>query len=247
MADFILVHGGLHGGWCWDLLRPELERLGHKTFAMDMPVDRPGVLMDGYTKSVLDAVAGKAAPDSYLVGHSMGGFVVPRVAAAMPKARVVFLCAGFAHTSEAERQENLGAIDSNLFFGHLVTDDQGRVTMTEESAREVFYHDVTPEQAKWAFSKLRPQWQEGYANVAPIAPYKDRIAGIVACADDRIVLPEPHKRIARARFGIEPRMLPGGHSPFLSRPADLAQALDDIVKAGSEVATRSDSPTAPRP
>ena len=42
MADFVLVHGGLHGASCWDLLRPELEARGHRTFAMDLPIDQAG-------------------------------------------------------------------------------------------------------------------------------------------------------------------------------------------------------------
>jgi pimeloyl-ACP methyl ester carboxylesterase len=229
MAEFILVHGGLHGAWCWELLETELGRLGHKTHAMDLPIDRQNVYVDDYARTVLSAVAGKAADDAFLVGHSMGGLIVPRVAFERPAARIVFLCAGFAHTSEAERLENQAAIDANLFFTSLMTDALGRVTMTRESATEVFYHDVPPELADWAAGKLRPQWAEGYANVGPIAPYAERVAGIIACADDRIVLPEPHARIARARFGIAPVMLPGGHSPFLSRPADLARVLDEIA------------------
>ena len=231
MAEFILVHGGLHGGWCWDLLRPELETLGHKTFAMDMPIDQPGVHIDGYVKTVQSSVAGKAADDAYLVGHSMGGFVVPRVAAERPKARIIFLCAGFAHTSAVEQQENLAAIDGNLLSRSLATDAHGRHTMSRESAIRAFYHDVSTDLADWAYAKLRPQWAEGYSNVPPIAPYRERVAGIVACSDDQIVLPEPHAKLARGRFGMEPRFLPGSHSPFLSRPAELAREFDAIVRA----------------
>jgi pimeloyl-ACP methyl ester carboxylesterase len=231
MADFILVHGGLHGAWCWELLQTELRRLGHKSFAMDMPIDQPNVWIDGYVDAVLSAVAGKAADDAYLVGHSMGGLIVPRVAAERPRGRIIFLCAGFAHTSEAERLENLGATDMEAFSSRLEADAQGRVTMSRDNAISGFYHDVPPELADWAAGKLRPQWVEGYAKVDPIAPYADRVAGIIACADDRIVLPEPHRKLAEARFGITPAMLPGSHSPFLSRPAELAGMMDEIVRA----------------
>ena len=30
---FVLVHGASHGAWCWDLLVPELNRLGHEAVA----------------------------------------------------------------------------------------------------------------------------------------------------------------------------------------------------------------------
>jgi hypothetical protein len=39
MATFGLVHGGFHGGWCWDRLIPELAARGHEAVAMDMPID----------------------------------------------------------------------------------------------------------------------------------------------------------------------------------------------------------------
>ena len=234
MAEFILVHGGNHGAWCWDLLRPELEKRGHRTHAMDMPIDQAGIHADGYVAAVHAAVAGKAADDAYLVGHSMGGLIVPRVAAERPRARIIFLAAGFAHTSAAEQEENMAAIDGDLFQRALIHDAQGRIMMSRENAIHAFYHDVPADLANWAYGKLRPQWVEGYANVPPIAPYPDRVAGIVATTEDAIVLAEPHAKLARQRFGMEPHWLPGSHSPFLSRPADLARVFDDIVRADRE-------------
>ena len=32
----------------------------------------------------------------------------------------------------------------------------------------------------------------------------------------------------RERLGVDPVLLPGSHSPFLSRPADLAQVLNGL-------------------
>ena len=64
MAEFILVHGGGHGAWCWELLEAELARLGHVTHAVDMPVDQPDTYIDDYARTVIDAVAGKAADDA---------------------------------------------------------------------------------------------------------------------------------------------------------------------------------------
>ena len=55
---------------CWDLLRPELEARGHRTFAMDLPIDQPGRLMDDYAEAALAAIDGKVADDAVLVGHT---------------------------------------------------------------------------------------------------------------------------------------------------------------------------------
>ncbi|MDB5397812.1 MAG: alpha/beta hydrolase [Rhodospirillales bacterium] len=230
MADFVLVHGGLHGGSCWDLLRPELERAGHRTFAMDLPIDQPGKLMDDYADAAVAALAGTASDDAYLVGHSMGGMVIPRMLAGRPKARLIFLCAGFAHTTEEERLESFAATTSD-FFDWLIADDQGRVTMSKEDAIEAFYHDVAPDLADRAYSNMRLQWAEGFSRVGPIAPYAEHVAHVICTTDDRIIDPVRHRRMSEARFGIIPIEMPGSHSPFLSHPAELAGVLDKIVKA----------------
>ena len=230
MADIVLVHGGLHGAACWDLLRPELEKRGHRTIAMDLPVDQPNVWMDGYADAALAAVEGKIADDAYLVGHSMGGMVIPRMAARLPKARLIFLCAGFAHTDEDEHRQVMGTVIAGLFDRQTI-DDQGRVTMTKENAIDVFYHDVPLEVADWAYAKLRPHWAEGFFNVGPAKPYADRVAHIIHTNDDRIIDPAKHRRIAEKWFGITPILLPGGHSPFLSHPAVLAEVIDLVVAA----------------
>jgi pimeloyl-ACP methyl ester carboxylesterase len=229
MAEFILVHGAMHGAWCWDNLLPELAALGHGAFAMDMPIDRPGLTMDDYADHVLASMAGRDTEGAYLVGHSMGGFVIPRVAARLPSARLIFLCAVLMHTTDDELRENMAAT-SREFGGWLEADELGRVRMPPANAVEAFYGDVEPDLAQWAASRLRPQWP-AYMQVGAIAPYADRVAGVIYTLGDRIILPEAHRRLALARFGKEPIPLAGDHSPFLSRPAELAAALDGIVGA----------------
>ena len=229
MSDFVLVHGGLHGASCWDLLRPELEARGHRTFAMDLPIDQPNVWMDDYAEAALAAIDGKVADDAFLVGHSMGGMVIPRMVAKRPKARLIFLCAGFAHTTEEERLETL-AMTTRDFFGWLIVDELGRVTMTKENAITAFYQDVAPDIADWAVAGLRPQWAEGFSMVGPVSPYTDRVAQVIYTTEDRIIDPVQHVAIAQARFGhVAPIALPGGHSPFLSHPAELADVLGSVA------------------
>jgi pimeloyl-ACP methyl ester carboxylesterase len=229
MADFVLVHGGLHGAACWDLLRPELEQRGHRTFAMDLPIDRPGIYMEGYADAALDAVAGKAADDAFLVGHSMGGMVIPHMLKARPAAKLILLCAGFGHTTEEERLEGLAATTRD-FFAWLITDAKGRVTMSRENAIMAFYPDVEPKIADWAVSKLRPQWAEAFSKIGPVAPYGDKVAQVIYTLGDRIIDPELHRKMAENRFGITPVPLPGGHSPFLSHPAKLAEVLSEAAQ-----------------
>ena len=89
--DIVLVHGSYHGAWCWDLLVPELERRGHRTVAVDLPTADPGAGAAEYANVVVAAIEPGTEP--VLVGHSMGGLVIPLVAAARPVRRLVFLAA----------------------------------------------------------------------------------------------------------------------------------------------------------
>ena len=54
--DVALVHGSYHGAWCWDLLRPELERLGHRVIVMDLPISDPALGAADYARTVESAL-----------------------------------------------------------------------------------------------------------------------------------------------------------------------------------------------
>src|SRR4051812_17337066 len=93
VATFVLVHGGYHGGWCWDRLVPHLEAAGHACVAPNLPIDDPAAGYDEYAETVLKAMsaAGVGAVGTVgtvgtvvLVGHSLGCYITPMVAARTP-------------------------------------------------------------------------------------------------------------------------------------------------------------------
>ncbi len=81
VATYSLVHGAWHGGWAWDLVRAELETRGHTVHAPDLPCEDVGATAEDYAALVPSA--------DVVVGHSLGGYVIPHVAASTR----VFLCA----------------------------------------------------------------------------------------------------------------------------------------------------------
>ncbi len=143
---------------------PSSKKRRHRTFAMDLPVDQPNTWMDQYADAALAAVEGKISDDVYLVGHSMGGMVIPRMAARLPKARLIFLCAGFAHTSEDEHKEILGnppTATCSPGWSRTIRGVRDKDRAVRKPAIDVFYHDVPPDVAGLGFySQLRPHWAE---------------------------------------------------------------------------------------
>ena len=93
MSTLALVHGAWHGAWCWEQLTPELEALGHRVIAMDLPCDDGAATFDDYADVVCDAVAGVPGKDLLLVAHSLGGQTAARVAARRLVRHVVYVCA----------------------------------------------------------------------------------------------------------------------------------------------------------
>jgi pimeloyl-ACP methyl ester carboxylesterase len=225
MTTFGLVHGGFHGAWCWDRLVPHLVERGHRAVAMDLPLDDPDATLADYVDVVVDALADVDEP-VVVVGHSMGGMVIPHVPALRPVARLVFLC------PMVEGPDRPGA---DLPHGPSATIDMaslsfdgGLTSVSAEGAAEHFYNECTPEDVAWAVARLRPQTR---AAVMPLdRPRVPVPTSLVICTDDRARNIEHLRHVTAPNLGVAPIEVPGDHSPFLSRPAELAAVLDDLAR-----------------
>ncbi len=229
MSTFVMVHGAFHGAWCWDLLRPELERLGHDVVAMDLPIEDPSAGNVRYAEVVVEAIGDR--DDVIVVGHSLGGLTIPLVAAARPVRRLVYLCA-FVPLPGHPFSDLFG--DEGIFpeipdgCGPIV--DEGMMSWPAEGAIRVLYPDCPPEVAAWAAGKLRRQSRAPHREICPLTALPAVPASVILCRDDMGIGPEWERRTARDRLGTVADELPGGHSPFLSRPGELAAMLDRIAR-----------------
>jgi hypothetical protein len=219
MALFALVHGSMHGGFCWRDLVPELERLGHQAVAPDLPCDDVAAGLAEYADAVEASLSGIPGGDApVLVGHSLGSRTIPVVAARRKASRMIFLCsvptgAGAVVTPE---------YSATLF--HERADGARRVDFG--AARRVFFGECGAAAADWAIRQLRWQGPRPLAESAPFASWPGVPLDIVLARDDRAVRFEWARAEARRWLGgREPKVIPGDHSPFLSRPALLAETL----------------------
>src|SRR4051794_223796 len=92
MSMFGLVHGAYHGAWCWDLLVPKLQKLGHTALTVDLPIEDPQAGASAYAEAAVTAFQ-SAGDDLVVVGHSLAGLVIPLVAERRPVRQLVYLCA----------------------------------------------------------------------------------------------------------------------------------------------------------
>jgi pimeloyl-ACP methyl ester carboxylesterase len=235
---FVLVHGGFHGAWCWTRVMPELERLGHDAIAIDVPGHGARVHEEATMTSRVDAVLSVLQPGDVLVGHSGGGFEITRAAdAASDLVRhVVYLAAALPLEGrpmhEALAYHDDGTMETDYDVGgmlkHLRINDDGSMTFADfEGAREFFYHDCDDVTARWAFERLTPEIV-GDTATTPISVPRfwtaDLPRSFILCLQDR-AQPRWLADVTARRLGVEPLAIDTSHSPFLSRPRELAQLL----------------------
>ena len=87
MATFVLVHGGGHGGWCYQRVARILRGSGHEVYAPTLTGlgERAHLLskdvdLDLHVRDVVELLFYEDLRDVILVGHSYGGMVITGVA-----------------------------------------------------------------------------------------------------------------------------------------------------------------------
>jgi pimeloyl-ACP methyl ester carboxylesterase len=243
MSLFCLVHGAFQGTWCWDLLIPYLEAQGHKTVAMDLPIENESATLSQFADAVIQAIP--KTDDIVLVGHSMAGTIIPLVAEAVKVRQLVFLAAlipypgistldQFSHhlDSDTLKSFNYQPKDlSKLEQFHSEPDmyepaSVGKDYSDEAVLRHFFFHDCQPDVTQWALSKSRSQQSMAYifeTNPLKALPSVER--KYIVGTDDRIISPTWSRYAARKRLGVDAIELASGHCPHLFRPDLLASVL----------------------
>ena len=97
------------------------------------------------------------------------------------------------------------------------------------TATELFFDDAPPDVARWATQRLRPQSYAVLNETTPLAAWPDVDSRAIVCRDDRAINPDWVRTVARERLGAKAIELDGSHSPFLTRPAELASVLDSLT------------------
>jgi pimeloyl-ACP methyl ester carboxylesterase len=238
MAIFILIHGGAHGGWCWDNLVPELEARGHRALAPDLPGmgDDPSPIsaatMPNWARFVAD-LARAQGEKVVLVGHSRGGPVIGETAELAPELFLgrVYLTALLLPPGRTTMNAFDAGPDPQLMEGAGQTPDGAAVIFNGESARAAFYHRAPKALSDAAIARLCPD--PIAPNVTPMTVTEERWGRLprafIECSDDQI-MPLALQRRMQEMFPCDPVVtIDSDHSPFLWKPAEVADALDKIA------------------
>jgi pimeloyl-ACP methyl ester carboxylesterase len=238
MSSFLLVHGAWHSAACWHRTAGLLEAAGHRVLTPDLPghgaeaVSASRVSLRHQVAALVEQLSDTAGP-FHVVAHSMAG-VPATVAVSQAPAHVASLTylaaflprpgdSVFGLMAANRAHEPLTRIELAM---HLSQDKRTCTVATDEAA-ELFYHDLPAEEAVALAQQLQPQSTlvlaaDAHFDALPLAAIP---RSYIACRRDR-VLPFHHQQRMLQRVGaLAWRVLDSDHSPFHSRPFELADLL----------------------
>lgn len=238
--NYILVHGAWHGAWCWSKLIPLMADRGYKVMAIDLPshgndtTDADSVTFADYVEKVTNT-AKSIDGEVILVGHSMGGTVISEAAEILGKvkvAKLIYLDAFLPQNGESVSslagliEANLPKDSSRLTIGNgLIVSKNGKTSIFKpEIADILFYHDCTESDKDYAHKHLSRQ---SFAPLGTPVKVTEEIFGnipkyYILCTESR----DLDKSLLPTRVKCEKTVkLESGHSPFFSKPDELAKLL----------------------
>lgn len=235
MADFLLVHGSCHGAWCWRLVVPLLEQLGHSATAIDLPghgedpTPVEDVTLDRYARKIARHCSG----ETVLVGHSMGGYAIAAAACLVPHEirKLVYLCAYVPEDGASLAEMRMRAPTQPLLPAVRMRADGISFTIDPEMAADIFYNDCTDEIRKDAVPRLCPQ-ATAPTNVAfHSAPEMRALPRhYIRCLNDQTIPPAFQLTMTAGWPPRDVQDMACGHSPFFADPSGLAECLDRAVR-----------------
>jgi pimeloyl-ACP methyl ester carboxylesterase len=239
MATFVLVHGSMHGGWCWTRVVPLLRAASHEVFTPTLTglgervhLAHAGIDLDTHIQDVLGVLEYEDLYDVILVGHSSGAMVITGVADRAPGriAHLVYL-------------DGVQAADGQALLDFFPPDGQAarraRVAAEGDGWRllpvdPAAFGVTDAADAAWLRAKLVPHpfgaltQPLRLANPAGFAGPKTYLACVKAAAESwRDAMVER----ARTEPGWRYREVATGHDAMITAPSQLAALLLETTSA----------------
>lgn len=235
MATYVLIHGFMHGGWCWDKVVPGLEAAGHTVHAPDLPGQGSDttpiaeVTLDAWVERVGAILTAQPEP-SILVGHSLGGLPITQAGEdfADHVATLVYLTAYLP--ANGQMSADLRDPDSMVVANMVLSDDGLTAGIKDEAIKPGFYTNCSDEDVAWAKPLLKPM------PVAPVSvPVRTTAANwgriprvYIECLRDRAMPPAAQKRMYTDIPCERVITMDSDHSPMMSQPEQLVEHLLSI-------------------
>jgi len=231
---YVLVHGAWHGAWSWQATKQVMEQSGSKVIAFDLPghgtdkTDIPQVTFDSYVGKVKEEIT-KLKTSVILVGHSLAGYIVSKVAEDMPNSieKLVFVAAMIPDNQKTVFDTLKEDAGSELLQNLIFAEDQSWATVSEETLKNVVYNGATNEQIAKAAPQLVRQATQPF--FVPVTTTENNFGKIdktfIVCEKDKIFSATAQKELVKTINCNKEFSINTGHVPHVENPKILAEAI----------------------
>jgi len=231
---YVLVHGAWHGAWSWQTVKQKMEQSDAKVITFDLPghgndrTDISQVTFDAYVEKVKQEIT-KLNSSVILVGHSLAGFIVSKVAEDIPKSieKLVFVSAMIPNHQKTVFDTLKEDTGSELLPNLVFAEDQSWATINEETLKIVLYNGATDEQiAKAAPQLVREATQPFFVPVTTTENNFGKIDKIyVVCEKDKILSAPAQRELVKKINCNKAISINTGHVPHVENPELLAEII----------------------
>ncbi|HEY6623014.1 MAG TPA: alpha/beta hydrolase [Acidimicrobiales bacterium] len=232
MATFVLLHGGMHGGWCYQPLVAELRRRGHDAYAPTLTGHgershlQADVTMETHVLDVANLITYEDLDQVVLVGHSMGGVTIPLVAERVREriGRVVWMASTVLGDGESIAEHYAAPTE---WLERAFAPGPDGAPQDPAVILDAFMQDGTPEQRQWTLARLG-------GVTPPLVVEKGDLTGFLAlhiptgyivATHDQALPPELCRRFAARLPGCLFAEVDAGHDLMITAPTATADAL----------------------
>lgn len=237
MATYVLVHGGGHGGWCYQKVARLLRAAGHEVYTPTLTgvgershLVGPHVDLDLHVRDVAAVLRYEGLRDVILVGHSYGGMVITGAAdrAVDRVGKLVYLDAANPRNGQSLLDVAGPIIEATRPSGTVV--DGVELVLLPAPGAAAFYGITDPDDLAWADDKLtahpwrcfeQPLDLRNEAALWSIPQYHIVCTSTLATRDPELM--------AKARTDGRLWDIDTGHDLMITEPEATAEALLEVA------------------
>ena len=233
MATFVLVPGMWHGGWCWKDVSALLRATGNEVYAITLTgvgerahLHYSDIDIKTHVQDVVNVLLFEDLHDVLLVGHSLGGMMVPLVAELVPErlSHIISLDGMIVVDGKAPK-DVLPAFWSEFQQSEKEGGDPGWVPPPD------WTFGVTGMELDWLRSKLTAHplktWEMPFSITNPAARSIPRT--LIFCTEGASEEEIADQEKECIRLGWQYRQIQTGHDAMITAPQELARLLLELV------------------
>lgn len=236
--NFVLVHGGFHGGWCWRDVARALRARGHAVYTPTQTgcgershLLSKAITLDTFVDDIANVLQWEDLHDVVLVGHSFGGITITGVADRMPERLALLI---YLDSAILENGQTMLELLGPKFGAERLEAAQGSGGVSVAPPPAAVFGVIDPAQARHVEAHLTPQPLGAYTSALKLAhPVTNRVPAIYVQCTDPV-----YAGLQAARDWVQANRMQRveiatGHDAMITAPDLLTDLLEQLSEGAA--------------